>query len=821
MTQYADVILPLPVQRYFTYVIPPEMLDSVRPGSRVIVPFGRKKYYTAIVVSLHNIKPAEYELKDIYALLDAEPILRHPQLKFWEWLSNYYLCSVGEVYKAAIPSGLKLESETIVSLNDEYEESTEQPLKERELKVMHAFGDKERISVADLEKATQIRNLLPVVKALIDKQAIVISEEMKKAYRPKQESYVRLLIDKEDQDRLRSLFDELSRSKKQLSLLMKYMELSHFMQRGAVGEVSKKELLEKADVTAAVLKGLADKGIMEVYKKEISRMDQREIQTEEVYELNENQREALASILQSFKEKEVTLLHGVTSSGKTEVYIHLMREVIAQGRQVLFLVPEIALTTQLTTRLQRVFGKQLAVYHSKFSDNERVEIWNDLLKGDKIKIVLGVRSSVFLPFRDLGLVIVDEEHEATYKQQDPAPRYHGRNAALVLASMHGAKALLGTATPAIETYFNAQSGKYGLVELNARHEDLALPNIEAVDIRELKRKKRMISHFSPLLAEKIHTTLANKEQVILFQNRRGFAPMVECSLCAWVPKCQNCDVSLTYHKYRNELTCHYCGYTIPVPNTCPACGNPALSARGFGTEKIEEEINTIFPEASVARMDLDTTRTKKAYENIIHGFQQQKTNVLVGTQMISKGLDFDHVSVVGILNADTMMNYPDFRSHERAYQMMAQVSGRAGRKNKQGEVILQTSDPSHPLIRQVIANDYTGMYNAQLQERKLFRYPPFYRLIYIYMKHRDQRTLDDVSKVYADRLRTIFGDRILGPDNPPVARIQSLYIRKIVLKVELSASVVQAKEILLASRKEMMGDERFKSLIFYYDVDPI
>ena len=821
MIQFADVILPLPVNRYFTYRIPAEMLDSVHIGSRVIVPFGRKKYYTAIVVSLHMAAPKEYETKDIYAMLDANPVLRHPQLKLWEWIAQYYMCSVGEVYKAALPSGLKIESETLVSLNDDYEEDPDNRLKERELQLVALLGSKERMSVAELEKESGLKNLLPVIKSLLDKEAVFISEELKKSYRPKQESYVRLLVGRSDQDRLRTLFDDLSRSKKQLALLMKFMELSHFMQRGDLIEISKKDLLEKAAVTPAVLNGLVGKGVMEIYKKEISRVDRSVLETQPVYPLNEHQQRAWNDINTHFRDKQVVLLHGVTSSGKTEVYIHLMEEVIRQGRQVLFMVPEIALTTQLTDRLQRVFGRKLAIYHSKFSDSERVEIWNNLLLHDEIRIVLGVRSSVFLPFKDLGLVIVDEEHEATYKQQDPAPRYHGRNVALVLASMHGAKTVLGTATPAVETYYNALEGKYGLVELTARHEEIALPEIVAVDIKELKRKKRMISHFSPLLAEKIHQSLARKEQVILFQNRRGFAPMVECALCAWVPKCNYCDVSLTYHKYQKQLTCHYCGYTIDVPAVCPSCGNPSLITRGFGTEKIEEEITEIFPESKVARMDLDTTRTKKAYENIITGFQQQKTNVLVGTQMISKGLDFDHVSVVGILNADSMMNYPDFRAHERAYQMMAQVAGRAGRRNKQGEVILQTSVPQHPLILQVINNDYAGMYREQLKERELFHYPPFYRLIYIYMKHRDEKVLDELSTNYAHHLRAVFGNRILGPDNPPVARVQSLFIRKIVLKVELSASIQRAKELLLSTRNEMMADERFKSLIFYYDVDPI
>ena len=821
MMQYADVILPLPVNRYFTYRIPPEMPDSVHIGSRVIVPFGKKRYYTAIVVSIHPELSSEYEIKDLFAVLDANPVVRYPQLKLWEWIAQYYMCSVGEVYKAALPSGLKIESETLVTINDDYEEDPDNRLKEREQRILDLLGAKERMSAAELEKASGFRNVFPLLKSLLEKEAIYISEELKKAYRPKLESYVRLLVARDDQDTLRQLFDELSRSKKQLALLMKYMELSRFLQRDALIEISRKELLEKADVTAAVLNGLVAKGVMEVYRKEISRLDTSSVALQPLYPLNPHQQKAFDEIHASFKEKNTVLLHGVTSSGKTEIYIHLIDETIRRGEQVLFLVPEIALTTQLTERLQRVFGNKLAIYHSKFSDSERVEIWNKLLHDKEKQIVLGVRSSVFLPFRKLGLVIIDEEHEPTYKQQDPAPRYHGRNTALVLASMHGAKTLLGTATPSVESYYNAREGKYGLVELTERHEEIALPSIVPVDVKELRHKKLMNSHFSPLLTQKIHQTLQAGEQCILFQNRRGFAPMVECSLCAWVPKCQNCDVSLTYHKSMRQLTCHYCGYTIPIPSVCPSCGNPALVTRGFGTEKIEEEISQIFPEAKVVRLDLDTTRTKKAYDNIIRGFQQQKTNVMVGTQMVSKGLDFDHVRVVGILNADAMMNYPDFRAHERAYQMMAQVAGRAGRKGEQGEVILQTSNPNHPLIRQVMHNDYLGMYREQIKERQLFGYPPFCRLIYIYLKHRNERLLDELSTRYAAYLHNIFGQRVLGPDNPPVGRIQSLYIRKIVLKVELTASVAHAKELLLSSRQEMMRDERFKSLMFYYDVDPV
>ncbi len=818
---YADVTVPLALHHYFTYSIPQAMSANVQIGSRVVVQFGQKKYYTAIVVSIHHVAPAAYPVKPITSLLDERPILRHPQLKLWEWMASYYMCSVGEVYKAALPAGLKLESETQVMVNDEYVEQEDMRHSGNEQKVLDALAEQPRQSVMQLEKITGIKNLLPVVRKLIEREAIFLSESIQYKYRPKQQSYVRLLIDRADHDRMRQLFDELARSKKQLSLLMKLLEMSRFMQRGDLVEVSKKELLDQAQVTSAVLKSLEQKEVVEVYHKVMSRLETAPVYTQSLHDLNPAQTTAIQQIYASFQTKAVTLLHGVTSSGKTEVYMHLIQDMIQQGRQVLLLVPEIALTTQLSARLERVFGTDLAIYHSKFSDNERVEIWNRLLETDEVKVVVGVRSAVFLPFKNLGLVIVDEEHEPTFKQQDPAPRYHGRNVAIVLAGLHGAKTLLGTATPSIESYFNAQQGKYGFVQLTARHQDIALPIISAVDVHELKRKKMMVSHFSPLLMTKIDQSLQRGEQAILFQNRRGFAPMIECQLCAWVPRCQHCDVSLTYHKGRRELTCHYCGYTTEVPVVCPACGNPDITPRGFGTEKIEEEVTRLFPAARVARMDLDTTRQKKAYEKIITAFQQQKSNVMVGTQMISKGLDFEHVRVVGILNADGMMNYPDFRAHERAFQMMTQVAGRAGRQHGQGEVVLQTSHPDHPLIRQVINGDYQAMYQKELAERRDFNYPPFCRLIYIYMKHRNEAVLNELSHTYAKYLCSIFGSRVLGPDNPPVARVQSLYIRKIVLKVELDASIQRAKELLLSSRTDMMRDERFKSLQFYYDVDPI
>lgn len=585
--------------------------------------------------------------------------------------------------------------------------------------------------------------------------------------------------------------------------------------------MSKKELLQRASASPAIFNGLVEKQIFEVYYQEIGRLNRLVGKTVELNVLNEHQQRAYHEIMQSFQEKNVCLLHGVTSSGKTEVYIHLIEETLRQGRQVLYLLPEIALTTQITERLKRVFGSRLGIYHSKFPDAERVEIWQKQLTEEGYDIILGVRSSVFLPFRNLGLVIVDEEHENTYKQQDPAPRYHARNAAIVLASMYGAKTLLGTATPSVETWQNATTGKFGWVELKERYKEIQLPEIIPVDIKELHRKKRMTGQFSPLLLQYVREALDNKQQVILFQNRRGFAPMIECRTCGWVPKCKNCDVSLTYHKGINQLTCHYCGYTYQLPRSCPACEGVELMHRGFGTEKIEDDVKLIFPEASVARMDLDTTRTRSAYEKIIADFEQGKTDILIGTQMVSKGLDFDHVSVVGILNADTMLNYPDFRSYERAFQLMAQVAGRAGRKNKRGRVVLQTKSIDHPIIRQVMTNDYEDMVAGQLAERQMFHYPPYYRMVYVYLKNRNETLLDVMAHTMAEKLRALFGNRILGPDKPPVARIQTLFIRKIVVKIEQNAPMSRARELLLRVQREMIEDERFKSLIVYYDVDPM
>lgn len=820
MKKYVDVIVPLPVAGQYTYSVPADLEDKVKAGCRIVVPFGSKKFYTAIVTSVHQNAPETYETKDLVEVLDTSPVLLKRQYDFWKWLADYYLCTLGDVYKAALPSGMKLESETLVVSNPEFE--ADKPLPEKEQRILDLLSDDSEQCITQLEKASGIKNLLPVIKSLLEKEAIRVKEELKRSYKPRVEVRVRLTEGMQAEETVHRLFDTLARAPKQLALLMKYIELSGWSgEKKNPKEVSRKALLDATGATNSVFNGLVEKHIFETYTFEIGRLSEGPVETVGLNPLSMAQQRAYTEILAHFHQKNVCLLHGVTASGKTEIYIHLIQQAIQAGKQVLYLLPEIALTTQITERLRRVFGNRLGIYHSKFPDAERVEIWRKQLTDQDYDVILGVRSSVFLPFRRLGLVIVDEEHENTYKQQEPAPRYHARNAAIMLASMFGAKTLLGTATPSIETYYNAVNGKYGWVQLTERHQQIQLPHIEVVDIKELARKKRMTAQFSPLLLQKIREALDQKEQVILFQNRRGFAPMIECRTCGWVPKCKNCDVSLTYHKGLNQLTCHYCGYTYQVPKSCPACGGVELMNRGFGTEKIEDDIKLIFPEARVARMDLDTTRTRTAYERIIADFEEGKTDILIGTQMVSKGLDFDRVSVVGILNADSMLNYPDFRSYERAFQLMAQVAGRAGRKNKQGLVVLQTKSPDLPLIHQVVANDYNGLYQTQIDERRLFKYPPFYRLIYVYLKHRKEGVLEQAADLMAGDLRNGLGDRVLGPDRPLVSRIQTLFIRKIVVKIEQQASMSKVREYLQQVQRAIIEDERFRSLLVYYDVDPM
>ena len=754
---YVDIILPLPLEGMFTYSVSPDMESRALAGRRVIVPFGRSKIYVGVIVRRHNDKP-EFAVKSIKAVLDADRIVTERQIKLWLWIAEYYMAPVGEVFNAALPAGLKADG----------------------------------------------------------------------GYSPKTETCVTLAPAYRNREALNAALGMLRRSPGRLKAFECFLAMSHWDTIDGTAcaeqtaEVTREELLNEAKCTVATFRNLVVGKFLNTYEREVGRLNHGgEAHPERIKRLSTEQQEAYNNIVFGFLKKKVVLFQGVTSSGKTEIYIHLIQQALERKQQVLYLLPEIALTVQICQRLREIFGNRLGIYHSKYSDAERVEIWRKQLGENGYDIILGVRSSVFLPFRNLGLVIVDEEHENTYKQQDPAPRYHARSAAIVLAAMYGAKTLLGTATPSIETWQNATDGKYGFVQLKERYKEIQLPEIIPVDIKELHRKKRMVGQFSPLLVQYMKEALEQKEQVILFQNRRGFAPMIECRTCGWVPKCKNCPVSLTYHKGINQLTCHYCGYTYQLPKACPACEGTELVNRGFGTEKIEDDIKILFPEAAVARMDLDTTRTRSAYEKIIADFEQGKTDILIGTQMVSKGLDFDHVSIVGILNPDPIIAYFAIGSTDIAFQLMAQVAGRAGRKNKRGRVILQTKSIDHPIIHQVIANDYEDMVGGQLAERQMFHYPPYYRLVYVYLKNHNESLLDQMAAVMAGKLRAVFGNRVLGPDKPPVARIQTLFIKKIVVKIEQNAPMGRARELLLRIQREMIEDERYKSLIVYYDVDPM
>ncbi len=765
---YADLILPLPLQGTFTYAVPAQMQAVVKVGMRVLVPFGRNKTYLGIVARLHDRQPQGYEVKPISQLMDGEPIVTPEQLKLWQWIADYYLSPIGDVYKAALPAGLKAED----------------------------------------------------------------------GYRPKTETYIRLTPAYRNETALHVALDILARAPKQLEAFTAYLELSGWdqveemrnEQVDQISEITREELLNASHASATTLQQLEKRGMLETYEIEVGRLNHGgEYHPELIKQLNEAQQTAYNQILMSMMKKPVTLLHGVTSSGKTEIYIHLIQQALERKEQVLYLLPEIALTVQMMQRLQRVFGNRLGIYHSKYSDAERVEIWQKQLSKNPYDVILGARSAVFLPFQRLGLVIIDEEHETSYKQQDPAPRYHARSAAIMLAHLsqqqtpnsQQPRVLLGTATPSLESYHNAKTGKYGLVELKERYQGIELPEIQVVDIADLQHRKMMAGPFSPLLLNKVREALERGEQAILFQNRRGFAPLIECKQCGWVPHCQHCDVSLTYHRQMNQLTCHYCGFTYRVPTECPCCGSTELRTRGFGTEKIEEQVREVFPEARVARMDLDTTRTRNAYERIIMDFGAGRTNILIGTQMISKGLDFDKVSVVGILNADSMLNYPDFRAYEHAFMMMSQVSGRAGRKGKRGLVILQTKSKDVPVIQQVVRNDYLALYRDLIAERQAFHYPPYYHLVYVYLRHRSDDVVNTASIEMGSRLRQWFSGRVLGPDKPSVAKVKSQNIRKLVLKLENGIDMKKVREYLLLVQSQMLTDKRYNSLQIYYDVDPL
>ncbi|MDU2113475.1 MAG: primosomal protein N' [Prevotella bivia] len=763
---YANIVLPVPLDAQFSYIVPDALADKVQVGMRVVVPFGKTKTYVGIVSLYPAPEPAnsvdekgkKITFKEILSIFEPTPILVPEQLKLWQWMSNYYMTPIGDVYKAAFPSGLKTEDK----------------------------------------------------------------------YKPRTELYITLSDIYKNNEALNLLLNAFGRAKKQQEVLMTYLQLAgvdtinSLNSDSLLREVTREELLNEAHCSLSIIHALVERKVLRTYEKEVGRL-QTGIAThyEKIKPLNEAQTDAYNHLLLQMMQHPVTLLHGVTSSGKTEIYIHLIQKAIEEHKQVLYLVPEIALTVQMTSRLQAVFGDKLGIYHSKYSDAERVEIWKKQLSNHPYDVILGARSAVFLPFQQLGLVIVDEEHEQSFKQQDPAPRYHARSAAIILANMYKAKVLLGTATPSIETYFNAKNGKFGFVELSRRYKDIQLPQVEIVDIKDLRRRKMMKGPFSPRLLSAVREALEHGQQAIFFQNRRGFAPMVECKQCGWVPKCPNCDVSLTLHKNMNILSCHYCGYTYKVPTACPCCEGTDIRGRGYGTEKIEDEISSLLPEAKIARMDLDTTRTHNAYDRIINEFSEGKTNLLIGTQMITKGLDFDKVSVVGILDADSMLNYPDFRAYEQAFMMMCQVSGRAGRKGKQGLVILQTKNQELPIIQQVVHNDYQNFYRNVLEERKDFHYPPFYRLIYVYLKHREENVVESAGYELGSRLREVLGNRVLGPDKPAVARIKTLNIRKIVLKLENGIDMTRAKQVLRQVQAAMSKDKRYGALVVYYDVDPL
>ena len=820
---YAEVLLPLPLTGFFTYKVPDMMAEAIRPGCRVVVPFGRTKFYTGIVAGLTPRRPEGFETKEISQLLDSEPIVRHPQMKFWEWIADYYLCSAGEVFRAAVPAGLKLESETVVEVNPDFEEDPGDRLSERDLLVMNAVRRvPKKATLAAVARETGFRNTSAIVARLVERDALMVSENLVERYKTRKIEMVEMAIERGDSAALHAAFDSVKGAPKQEKALLTLIELSGFMRQGSdLCEVTRADLLDRSGVTSPIIIALENKGIVRRRKKEVSRFAPVSKATMPMPELTDAQREARDAIIKSWGEKDITLLHGVTSSGKTEVYISLIDRMLRSGRQVLYLVPEIALTTQLTTRLQRVFGPKVIIYHSRFSDSERVELWRRLLTTHEPIVVLGARSALFMPFASLGLIIVDEEHESSFKQQDPAPRYNARDAAMVLAGMHGAKTLLGSATPAVDTYYKALTGRFGLVSLTERYGGSELPRVEIVDMAKARKKREVSGAFSLQLRRLINDAASADRQTILFLNRRGFAPMARCKMCGYVPKCENCDVSLTYHHGIDRLVCQYCGTPYDLPRVCPACREPGLEIIGYGTERIEEEIAASFPDIPVARLDRDTTRNKDDYERIIDEFSAGKDKMLVGTQMVTKGLDFGRVSVVGVINADATINQPDFRSAERAFNMLEQVAGRAGRRGDDGVVAIQTYTPSHQLFGFLVSHDYVGFYNHEIEERRLYNYPPFTRIINIYLKHREQGRLHVLAGAYGRRLRELFGNRVFGPEEPHVARIKQMHIMRIMIKIETEASMKKVKHILRETYLEMDAARALNGAQVYYDVDPM
>lgn len=838
-TYFVDVILPLAVPNLYTYRVPYELNGQLAIGKRVVVQFGKGKLYTALIRNIHEQPPKQYTAKYLDSVLDEQPIVNHFQLELWDWISQYYMCMIGEVMIAALPGALRLASETKIVINPSFDRSHTGQFTDREFLLLEALEVRNVLTLGEVSQIIEQQTVYPIIKSLIEKGAILIQEELKEKFKPKVEIFIRITPFADDEENLKQIFSTLEKkAAKQLEVLIAYITLSKRYSQERQ-EVKRSAVLQLVPGGESAVAALLKKNVLESYEKEVGRFAAQFYDSGSV-SLNDTQQHVFLSIQDQFgwindkpeegkKENEVILLHGVTSSGKTEIYVKLIETMLSQGKQVLYLLPEIALTAQIINRLRKYFGNSVGVYHSKFNEHERVEVWNNVLNASnqrisdnkEFKLIIGARSALFLPFSNLGLVIVDEEHDTSYKQYDPAPRYNARDAAIYLAYLHKAKTLLGSATPSLESYFNAQEGKYGLAQIKERFGGVQMPEICIADIKEATQKKLMKSHFSPMLLDTISHALEKKEQVILFQNRRGFAPQLECNTCAWVPQCINCDVSLTYHKASNQLRCHYCGYAVKPPSKCAACGDTDLKMKGFGTEKIEEELAIFYPAAKLMRMDLDTTRSKFAHQHIIQDFEERNIDILVGTQMVTKGLDFDNVSVVGILNADSMLNFPDFRSFERSFHLMAQVAGRAGRKEKRGKVIIQTHNPEHSIIREVIANDYESMYTTQLLDRKNFNYPPYFRLIELTIIHRDINMVNAAAKELADALRNHFAKRVLGPEFPLISRIRNLYHKTILIKVERDASIVKVKKIINELLIQFKSKNDYKSVRVQIDVDPV
>ncbi len=815
---FAEIILPLPVRQTYTYRVPENLQKEIQQGKRVIVQFGQRKMYTGLVHSLHHTIPEPDHIKTIQYILDDQPLINSFQFRFWEWMADYYMCTVGEIYKAALPSGLKLESESRILVNEYYE----QGIDEEGSLVLKVIAENNGLSVGDLSRITGRKDVHRAVRKLMEDGAVYVEERLKDSYKPRMETFVSLQPAYKDSEAVHDLLDMLSRANRQKEVVNEILSLS-MNDNGIIRpvDIPLSSLRPRFDVSA--INSLVRKKILLKTRKISGRLTVYGRNIIPPNLLNDSQQEAYSTITESFRDKNVVLLHGVTSSGKTEIYIHLIREYLDAGKQVLYLLPEIALTSQIVERLRRVFGDMVGIYHSKFSDSERVEVYMRLRqKNEKqYRLILGVRSAIFLPFQDLGLIIIDEEHENTFKQHDPAPRYHARDAAVMLASLHGAKVLMGTATPSVETYSNCLSHKYGLAKLAGRFGDVLMPEILVADVSKARRKGEMKSVFTPMLLKAIDDTLAAGKQIILFQNRRGYSSFLQCNNCGWIPRCEKCDVSLTYHRYEERLICHYCGYSVRIPHQCDECHGTGMVTRGFGTELVEDEISLHIPGVRVARLDLDTSRSRKAYENILEGFAAGRYNILAGTQMLSKGLDFENVALVGILNADQMLNFPDFRAFERSFQLMSQVSGRAGRKKERGKVIIQTSDPTHPVIRYVIKNDFEGLYRDQIMERQAFAYPPFVRLIKLVIKGREKESADKAANELAIKLRKIFGRRVLGPQPPVIGRIKNLYLNQIILKVEKKSSFSRARKLLQEAVDECYQIDIFKKVRISIDVDPM